>query len=132
MPKSKDHEREESARRVGSSRPPRDFSPRETLHLIQQTAPFDEAALGAFLRPEEVHHADLTLWRAQAAEGALGALAGKRQRSVEQKRPRQLEAELKRKDRALAETAAPLALSKKVQPLLGEHQDDDTTEGNEP
>jgi hypothetical protein len=31
-----------------------------------------------------------TAWRAQVAEGALGALAGKRQRTGEQKRLRQL------------------------------------------
>lgn len=132
MPKSKDDEREEPARRVGSSRSTRDFSPSEKLRVVQHSVTLDEAALGAFLRQEGVHHADLTAWRAQAAEGALGALAGKRQRTVEQKRLRQLEAELRRKDRALAETAALLVLSKKVQALWGEHEDDDTTESNEP
>ena len=132
MPKRIDDEREEPARRVGSARSPRDFSPSEKLQLVQQSAPLDEAALGAFLRREGVHHADLTLWRAQAAEAAMGALAGKRQRTAEQKRVRQLEAELKRKDRALAETAALLVLSKKVQALWGEHEDDDTTGNSEP
>jgi hypothetical protein len=99
---------------------------------VQESASLDETALGAFLRREGVHHADLTSWRAQVAEAALGALAGKRQRTGEQKRLRQLEAELRRKDRALAETAALLVLSKKMQALWGDNEDDDTTGNSEP
>jgi hypothetical protein len=45
---------------------------------------------------------------------------------------RQLEAELRRKDRALAETAALLVLSKKMQALWGDNEDDDTTGNSEP
>ena len=40
---------------------------------------------------------------------------------------RKLESELKRKDKALAEAAALLVLSKKVQALWGDHDDDETT-----
>jgi hypothetical protein len=39
---------------------------------------------------------------------------------------RKLESELKRKDKALAEAAALLMLSKKVRALWGDHEDDDT------
>jgi len=132
MPKRKDDEREQPASRVGSARSPRELSPSDKLRLVQESASLDETALGAFLRREGVHHADLTAWRAQVAEGALGALAGKRQRTGEQKRLRQLEAELRRKDRALAETAALLVLSKKMQALWGDNEDDDTTGNSEP
>jgi transposase-like protein len=110
-----EQEHEEPARKVGRST--RDLSPEDKLSLVQRAAELDEAGLGAFLRREGVHEADLTLWREQASEGALGALAGKRQRSLEQKRIRKLEAELKRKEKALAEAAALLVLSKKMQAL---------------
>ena len=130
MPKTEQHEGEEPARKVGRSM--RDRSPEEKLRLVRETASLDEAALGAFLRREGVHEADLQRWREQTSEGALGALAGKRQRSLEQKRIRKLEAELKRKDKALAEAAALLVLSKKARALWGAPEDDDTTEESEP
>jgi len=44
---------------------------------------------------------------------------------------RKLEAELKRKDKALAEAAALLVLSKKVQALWGDQEDDDTKGSDE-
>ena len=124
------HEGEEPARKVGRST--RDLSPDEKLRLVHQATDLDDAALGAFLRREGVHEADLRLWREQASEAARGALAGKRQRTLDQKRIRKLEAELRRKDKALAEAAALLVLSKKLQALWGEPEDDDTTEQSEP
>lgn len=130
MSKTDGHEGEEPARKVGRST--RDLSPEEKLRLVQRAAELDEAALGAFLRREGIHEADLALWRELASEAALGALAGKRQRTLEQKRIRKLEAELKRKEKALAEAAALVVLSKKVQALWGVPEDDDTTEQNEP
>lgn len=130
MSTTKEHEDEEPARKVGRST--RDLSPEDKLRFVHQAADLDEADLGAFLRREGVHEADLALWREQATEAALGALAGKRQRTNEQKRIRKLEAELKRKEKALAEAAALLVLSKKLQALWGASEDDDTTEQNEP
>jgi transposase len=82
-------------------------------------------ALGAWLRQQGLHEADLASWRDQAEQAALAALGGRRQRNAEQKRVRKLESELKRKDKALAEAAALLMLSKKVQALWGDHEDDD-------
>lgn len=130
MSKTEEHSGEEPARKVGRST--RDLSPEDKLRLVHRSAELDEAALGAFLRREGVHEADLTLWREQASEGALGALAGKRQRTMEQKRVRKLEAELKRKEKALAEAAALLVLSKKAHALWGALEDDDTTDRYEP
>ena len=130
MPPNDDRETEQPARKVGRST--RDLSPEDKLRLVQRSAGLEETSLGAFLRREGVHEADLMLWRQQVSEGALGALAGKRQRTVEQKRVRKLEAELKRKDKALAEAAALLVLSKKVQALWGASEDDDTTDQSEP
>jgi hypothetical protein len=82
--------------------------------------------LGALLRREGLHEADLAEWREQADRAALAALSGTRQRSADQRRIRKLESELKRKEKALAEAAALLVLSKKLNALWGD-EDGDTT-----
>lgn len=115
--------------RPRAGRRPQDFSPEEKLRVVQQAGQLDGAELGAFLRREGVHEADLAEWRTQVNEAALAALSGRRQRTVEQKRVRKLESELRRKEKALAEAAALLVLAKKAQALWPD-EDDDTT-GND-
>ena len=106
-----------------SGRRPEDWPPEDKLRAIEQARGLEGEALGAFLRRQGLHEADLAAWRRQAEQ----ALGGRRQRNAEQKRMRKLESELKRKDKALAEAAALLVLSKKVQALWGDHEDDETT-----
>ena len=66
----------------------------------------------------------LTEW-CKAAESTLGApsKAVSRQSSLDAERIKQLERELRRKDKALAETAALLVLKKKVQEIWGDEDD---------
>ncbi len=81
-------------------------------------------ALGALLRREGVHQAQLMTWR-DAAAGALGAeaapsvgsKAARREVAEAKKQVKILERELRRKDKALAEAAAMLFLEKKLQAL---------------
>ena len=84
--------------------------------------------LGAFLRREGVHESELAAWRAVVTEAATEALSGATKaaaprRSTDSKRIKELERELRRKDKALAETAALLVLAKKVQQLWGDEDD---------
>jgi hypothetical protein len=72
--------------------------------------------------------ADVVRWRQEVDAAALAALSGRRQRTSEQKRIRSLEAELRRKERALAEAAALLVLAKKARALWGDNEDSDTNE----
>jgi hypothetical protein len=78
-----------------------------------------------------VHTNQLERWR----EVVRGALAGgqvseaRRQAERDRKRIRELERELHRKDKALAESAALLWLKKKAQEIWGD-EDDDTPSGN--
>jgi len=98
----------------------------EKLRVVTEARGLTGSALGAFLRREGLHEAQLTAWRT-AAEAALGASARARPgRSPEAQRIRELERELRRKDQALAETAALLVLKKKVQAIWGDA--DDTTD----
>lgn len=95
----------------------------EKLRVVTEARGLTGSALGALLRHEGLHEAQLTAWRA-AAEAALGAPAQPRPgHSPEAQRIRELERELRRKDKALAETAALLVLKKKVQAIWGDEDD---------
>lgn len=108
------------------ARRPQDWTPEEKLQAVRESASLTGDELGAFLRREGLHEADLAQWREHAERAALAALSGTRQRNAEQKRVRKLESELRRKDKALAEAAALLVLSKKLNALWGD-EDGDTT-----
>jgi transposase-like protein len=105
---------------------PDDLPPGEKLLLVMEAAQLSEEELGAFLRRHGLHEAQLEEWR----EAALGALQKPKKRkpgkSPEAKRIKELERELTRKEKALAEVTALLALKKKLDALLGD-EDDDTT-----
>lgn len=108
---------------------PDDRSPDEKLRLVLEASALSEADLGEFLRRHGLHEADLAAWR----ETALSALSGSpavAPRAGEAKRVRELEKELRRKDKALAETAALLVLQKKVRAIWGDG-DEDTKPGSD-
>jgi transposase len=108
---------------------PEDRSASEKLHLVLEASALSEADMGEFLRRHGLHEADLAAWR----EVALSALSGSpavQPRAGEAKRVRELEKELRRKDKALAETAALLVLQKKVRAIWGDG-DEDTKPGSD-
>jgi len=115
---------------VPRSRPmrPDDLPAAEKLRLVKEAAELPEEELGAFLRRNGLHEAQLEEWRRKVEEAALGALEkskkNRKQQSPEAKRIRELERELNRKDKALAEVTALLALKKKLEALLGDGDDD--------
>ena len=110
----------------------------EKFRVLTAAAGLSEGDLGALLRREGLHETQLTEWR-QAAEAALGETTRGRapKPSGEAAREamhaaahiKELEREIRRKDKALAETAALLVLKKKVQEIWGEssEDEDDTT-----
>ena len=114
----------ESQRPPPKGRRPEDWSAEERLRVVRATTGLEGTELGAVLRREGLHSSVVEEWRRQVDESALAALGGARTRTREQKRIRELERELQRKDKALAEAAALLVLSKKVQALWGDEDDD--------
>ncbi len=96
----------------------------EKLRVLVAARGLTGEALGALLRREGVHQAQLMAWR-DAAAGALGAeaapsvgsKAARREVAEAKKQIKSLERELRRKDKALAEAAAMLFLEKKLQAL---------------
>ncbi len=87
------------------------------------TAGLDETTRSVWCREHGVFPAALDAWKRDAI-GGLGEPAGDAPAAKqEQRRVKELERELRRKDKALAETAALLVLSKKLQAIF--HQGED-------
>lgn len=105
---------------------PNERSPEDKLRLLREAEGLGEEELGAFLRREGVHEAHLKQWRSAALSALGGSAAEVPRPRPESRRVRELESELRRKDKALAETAALLVLKKKVQEIWGEDEEDDT------
>ena len=97
------------------------------LEAVVTTAAMNEAELSAWCRSHGVYPQDLAKWRASATT-ALAApeelRASPQATRADRKRIKELERELLRKDRALAETAALLVLSKKVQAIFSRGEDE--------
>jgi transposase len=115
-------------------RRPEDRPPEEKLRIVLAAQGLRDEELGAFLRREGVHEANLEAWRQALHEAALASLGGPgieaAKERADTKRIKQLESEIRRKDKALAETAALLILKKKVLEIWGDG-DDDTKPGSD-
>lgn len=98
---------------------PQDWSPEERLRVVVAAGELGEAQLGAFLRREGLHEAILTQWRRAALNALKNPGTNARKGLQPSRQIRKLEAELRRKDKALAETAALLVLQGKAEALWG-------------
>ena len=102
-------------------RRPRDWTPEEKLQAVIEAQSLPDEELGAFLRRKGLHEAQLQEWRAIILEGLKSRPARPSSKpTVSGRRIRELEKELERKEKALAEAAALLVLQKKVQALWGD------------
>jgi len=104
---------------------PSDWTPTEKIAVVAAAAELAGEDLGAFLRREGLHEAQLDTWRKTLTEALGKKGSGREKASPEKRRVRELEKELRRKDKALAETAALLVLKKKAQAIWGGDEDDD-------
>ena len=114
-------------RQLTRSKRTQDWTVPEKLSLVTEAASLPEDELGAFLRRKGLHREQLERWREAAMEAFEAPSArGRRKRgpSPEQKRIRELERELRRKERALAEAAALLVLKKKFETAFGDEDSD--------
>lgn len=98
------------------------------LEAVIITAAMDESARSAWCREHGVYPQQLQQWRDSATQ-ALAEPAEKRvspqQTREDRRRIKELERELRRKDKALAETAALLVLSKKVEAIFNKNRSED-------
>ena len=105
------------------SKPARDrvWTAGARFDAVLTTAAIDEAGKSAWCRAHGTYAQQLAAWQ-QSATQALAesgeARASPQQTKHDRRRIKELERELLRKDRALAETAALLVLSKKVKAIF--------------
>ncbi|GFO57663.1 hypothetical protein GMSM_46700 [Geomonas sp. Red276] len=97
---------------------PQDRSAEEKLKIVTEAEMIPEEQLGAFLRRNGIHEAQLREWRSMMLSG-LQKPPRSTKNSEEAKKIQQLEKELQRKEKALAEAAAIIILKKKVQSIWG-------------
>ncbi len=103
---------------------PKDRAAQNKLRLLTEASALSGEELGAFLRREGIHEADLERWRESSLDGLSGDVVAKSQADRANKKIVKLEKELRRKEKALAEAAALLVLQKKVQALWADEDDD--------
>ena len=97
------------------------------LEAVIATAAMDEASRSAWCRENGVFPQQLQQWRESAVQALATpeeARASPQQTKQDQRRIKGLEREVRRKDRALAETAALLVLSKKVSAIFNKGEDE--------
>ena len=105
-----------------------DWSAQAKLATVIETAAMTELELGEYCRKNGLYPEQISRWKTACLQGAQAAAQEHRQKQLEakqdKKRIRQLEKELQRKEKALAETAALLVLRKKLDALWEENEAD--------
>lgn len=102
----------------------REWTVEQKARMVAEAATLDGEELASYLEREGVKLAEYEQWRLALSEGGQSA-------SMTNKRIRQLERELARKDKALAEAGALLILKKKLEDYYQVDAEDDTNEENE-
>ena len=111
------------------SRPAREraWTAAARLEAVIATAAMDEAQRSAWCREKGVFPSDLAQWR-ESAMAALAqpeeARATAQETRADRRRIKELEKDLRRKEKALAETTALLVLRKKLQAIFHEGGDE--------
>lgn len=103
---------------------PQSWSRAERLDALLETHALSEEERGAWCRRRGIHSHQLDQWRRELIGGASeSSTATGEARSLRQEN-KALKKELRRKEKALAETTALLVLKKKASSIWGETEDD--------
>jgi len=90
--------------------------------MIKETFHMNELELGEYCRNKGILASDLRRWEDEITEESQGLTSAERVSLVNANR--KLKKELDRKDKALAEAAALLVLSKKAEAIWGEKEEE--------
>lgn len=102
----------------------------QKMKLLITYDALDENRKGEFLRVEGLHSEQLETWRQGVLDGTLenlGERSSDKLLGLKEAENKELRKEIRRKDKALAETAALLVLKKKLDSLWGEDEEDEPT-----
>lgn len=112
----------------GDGQNPEQWRSEDKFAVVLETAALNETELAEYCRKKGLYPEQVEQWRSSCMQ-ANADVADRRkaladERKSDKKQIKALQRELKRKDKALAETAALLVLSKKARAIWGEHEDD--------
>jgi len=100
----------------------------DKFHIVLETASLSETELAEYCRRKGIYVEEITSWKAQclSANTVVDENPTKLKDSLkeEQKRNKELQKELRRKEKALAETAALLVLRKKAHAIWGDNEEE--------
>lgn len=104
-----------------------EWSPDAKLAVVIETAAMSAAELGAYCRERGLYPEQIQRWKEACLQGAgrqeEREKTAQKQRKEDRKTIQRLKTEVRRKDRALAETTSLLVLSKKLDALYSEDPD---------
>jgi transposase-like protein len=103
---------------------PQDWTAAERLQALIETAGLSEGEVGGWCRGHGLHSHHLLQWRRELTAGRAGDQAAQETLRALRAENRELKKALRRKEKALAETAALLVLKKKAELIWGEREDD--------
>jgi transposase-like protein len=110
-----------------SDKKSKNWTPEETLVILQETSSLAEHELGEYLRKKGLLSAQLKEWREIYA--SMFKKAGRPKLDPEitalRKEKKELERDLRRKDKAMAELSARVILLKKSHEIFGVKEDDE-------
>ena len=102
---------------------PQDRTTEEKVQFVIAYFALDESERGGWLRQHGVSSHHLEKWREQMTRG-FDRKQDKEERFQDKKTIKELERQIRRKDKALAEAAALIILKKKVDAIWGDREDD--------
>ena len=105
------------------------LSSEEKFAVVLESATLNEVELGEYCRRKGLYPQQISAWRHSCLQANAPAAAkiDRTKLKAQTKHIKQLEAELRRKEKALAEAAALLVLQKKVQALWEDPEDGKST-----
>ena len=109
---------------VVEKKAPETWSGEAKLAVVVETAPLSEVELSQYCRERGLYPEQVKAWRQACIAGQQTSLQRRQEEAVQaradKQRIRELERELQRKEKALAEAAALLVLRKKLNALWGD------------
>jgi transposase-like protein len=109
-------------RRVGAQSP-RKWSGVEKLQIVLEAAAIPDAELGEFLRKRGIHEADLKAWRELTLNALEGSDKSTKHSAAADRRIKELEQDLAKKEKRLKAVNALLDLQKKVREIWGDAEE---------
>lgn len=114
----------------GTNKSNNSISSREKFLIVMETYTMSESDLGKYCRQNGLYVEEVKKWRSSCIAANDGiksinkASTLEEQLKEEKKKSKELEKDLRRKEKALAETAALLVLRKKLDAIFGEKEEE--------